>query len=115
VSEVRLSSERVEPGLSPCEIALLKVEMDTSRCNVQVHPNGPRLFKIDWPHAHQILARYQGVEGYSDTMVRQQGTAWLLDPRSAVRARREVDLSVEEDLNDPPVLVAKTQGPARAV
>lgn len=92
----------------PCEIALLRIGTNESRCITTPDQKGRAIFALDWPRADQIRARYKafGLSTYSQRALHRRGSDWIADKRSTTKNGSAIELSVHESLNEPPVLMA---------
>jgi hypothetical protein len=93
---------------SSCEIALLRLATTEARCVSRPDQKGPSIFELELPYPDLIRARYkvsrQSV--YSAKVFRGHGSSWVTEKHPPIKTRPAIELSVRENLNEPPVLLA---------
>ena len=108
LTKVLVTTSDGAPAPSLCEIALLRLEQDAVQCISSSYLKGSSILALEWPLADQIRAQYKdaGQPRHSEKVLRRHGYSWTNEKRSLLNSRSEIELSVHESLNEPPVLVA---------
>jgi dipeptidyl aminopeptidase/acylaminoacyl peptidase len=116
LTKVRLAAPVGESN-RPCEIAVLRIKTNEVECVASPDQKGPKIFALDWVNQDQILARYKMQSTYSYRLLHRRGTTWAAEARLPPNGPWTIELSVHEDLNEPPVLVATDirSGKSRAI